>query len=284
MRLRASFFVLALAALVAFSACSNSGRLRYNSAEEAYNKGMAEMEDEDYDVAIKFFRGVFQYGRGNEWADDAQFHLAEAYEKQRRYRLAATEYERFTQLYRNNQRVPVAEFRRANMYFKDSPQYQLDQSASRKAIDYYQLFLQRYPQHELATTAQEHISELRNKLAHKKYAAGELYMRRRMYEAATEVYTSLFDQYPDTRWADDALYGAVRAFTVYAENSIASKQEERYRKAVENYDRLVQVFPESKLVQRAASFYKEAQDALDDIGAEKDAQSLAESGDGTSSE
>jgi outer membrane protein assembly factor BamD len=74
----------------------------------------------------------------------------------------------------------------------------------------------------------------------------------------------------------------VRAFVVYAENSIASKQEERYQKAVENYDRLVQVFPDSKLVQRAADLYKEAQDALDEIRAEKDAQPVAESGNGAS--
>jgi len=276
MRLPVSYFVAALATLLLFTACSGSQRLRYASAEEAYEKGMREFEDEDYDTAIKFFRAVFQYGRGNEYAADAQFRLAESYQNRKQYRLAATEYERFAQLYRSDQRVPVAQFRRANMYYRSAPQYQLDQSDSRKAITFYQIFIERYPQHELVGTAQQHVEELRGKLARKKYEAAQLYERRKMYEAAAQTYVSLFDTYPETKWADDALLGAIRSYVDYADNSVQSKQEERYREAVNNYERLAQLFPDSPRTKQAQSLYERAQTAINRLDrSQESSQSIA---------
>ncbi|NBC86516.1 MAG: outer membrane protein assembly factor BamD [Bacteroidetes bacterium] len=283
MRFRFFPLVAALAALILFTACSGNQRLRYSSAEEAYEKGMLEFRNEDYQTAVKFFRGVFQYGRGNDYAEDAQFRIAEAYEKQRRYLLAAAEYQRFAKLYAGSQRVPVAEYRRARMYYLSSPMYQLDQSDSRKAIELYQLFIERYPQHELVATAQEHIAELRGKLAHKKFEAAELYERRQMYEAAAKTYESLFDQYPETDWADDALYGAVRSYVDYADNSVRSKQDERYQKAVDNYQRLTQLFPESNKTRQAQSLFERARAQLDQLREQEESSESIAEGDSTES-
>lgn len=277
MRFRLSHAVALLTALLVLSACSGNNRLRYSSAQEAYEKGMAEFEDEDYEMAVRFFRAVFQYGRGNEYAEDAQFRLAEAREEQGRYLLAASEYERFAQLYRSSQRVPIAQFRQAKMYFKSSPQYQLDQSDSRQAIALYQLFIERHPQHELVAQAQQDITILRGKLAQKQYDAAKLYERRDMYEAAAQTYVSLFDTYPETEWADEALHGAVRAYVDFADNSIRSKQEERYQKALDNYQRLTQLFPDSPRTRQAQSLYSRAQSQIDALRKEEADQSLAES-------
>jgi len=278
MPFRLSHAVALLTALLVLSACSGGNRLRYSSAQEAYEKGLSEYEDEDYEMAVRFFRAVFQYGRGNEYAEDAQFRLAEAREQQRKYLLAASEYERFSQLYRSSQRVPIAQFRQANMYFKSSPQYQLDQTDSRKAIALYQLFIERHPQHELVSKAQEDIRILRGKLAHKKYDAAQLYERRDMYEAAAQTYVSLFDTYPETDWADDALLGAVRAYVDFADNSVRSKQEERYQNAIDNYQRLTQLFPDSPRTKQAQPLYARAQSRVDALQAEDEAQrSIAES-------
>lgn len=277
MRFRLSQAVALLVALLVLSACSGGDRLRYSSAQEAYEKGMSEFEDEDYEMAVRFFRAVFQYGRGNEYAEDAQFRLAESRERQGRYLLAASEYERFAQLYRSSQRVPIAQFRQAKMYFKSSPQYQLDQSDSRKAISLYQLFIERHPQHELVAEAQNDVRILRDKLARKKYDAAKLYERRDMYEAAAQTYVSLFDTYPETDWADEALHGAVRAYVDFADNSVRAKQEERYQMAIDNYQRLAQLFPDSPRTQQAQSLFARAQSRVDALQKEDAEQSLAES-------
>ena len=131
-----------LALLIAVAGCSGSNRLQHRSPEDAYQQGMQRFESGNYDEAIRFFRAVFSYGRANDWADDAQLQLARAYRNNRQYRLAATEYRRFGELYRNDERVPIAEYERAMSFFELSPRYQLDQTDTRQALSLFQLFQQ----------------------------------------------------------------------------------------------------------------------------------------------
>lgn len=264
-----------LAALVVVAGCSGSNRLQHRSPEDAYQQGMQRFENEDYDEAIRYFRAVFSYGRANDWADDAQLQMARAYRNNNQFRLAATEYRRFLELYRNDERVPTAEYERAMSYFELSPRYQLDQTDTRQALSLFQLFIDRYPNHELVPEAQEHITELREKLAHKKYEAATLYETRDMYRAAALTHEVVFDQYPETSWADDALLGAIRSYIEYSAQSVEQRQAERLQQAVENYNRLVQVFPDSPLLKEAEALYEDAQDRLAAI---EERQSLADNG------
>jgi outer membrane protein assembly factor BamD len=269
--------------LAGLAGCSGGNRLRHQSAEEAFNKGMAEYEDEDYERALRYFRAVFQYGRGSDWADDAQFYLGKTYTQQGKHLLAANEFQRFAQIYRGSQRVPEAEYERAMSYYRLSPQYQLDQTDTRTAISLFELFIERHPQHELVGQAQEHIQALRVKLARKRYAAGQLYEKREMWEAATQTYTSVFNLYPDTPWADDALYSALQAYIEYADRSVRGKQDDRLQKAITQYDRLQQLFPESKWTERAEPLHQEAQEKLERVRRAQQNQSSLASDRGTGS-
>ena len=261
----ALLFALALALLVG-AGCSGSSNLRYSSGQEAFKKGLTAYEGGDYERAIKYFRAVFNYGRDNEWADDAQLYLARAYREDERYLLAGSEYNRFLKLYRNDKRIPQAEYERAMAYYRLSPDYELDQSNTRRALSYFQLFTDRYPQHELTSEAEAKIEELRRKLARKQLAAARQYERRELWEAAAHAYASVFDQYPETRWVDNALLGAVRTNVEFAERSIQSKQADRYQRAVESYRQLNQIFPNSPLIDEANSYYETAISRLEALG------------------
>jgi outer membrane protein assembly factor BamD len=277
MRLSVCVSVLGLALLVGLVGCSGSQRVRHNSPKQAYEKGMEQFEQENYEKAIRYFRGVLSYGRGNRWGPDAQFHLAMAQRKRGKYLVAANEFKRFTQLYRNDPMVPRAEYEQARAYYARSPAYQLSQTDTRKAIELFQLFIDRYPDHDLVSEAKEQIDELRSKLAHKQYAAAELYERREMWPAATKSYETAFDQYPDTKWADDALLGALRTYIQYADQSVQEKQEERYQKAITQYDQLTQLFPSSPLLEQAHELRDEAQRKLEEVR-EQNRQSIAQEG------
>ena len=271
--------LLLVVVLVGLAGCGGGNRLRHQSAEEAFTQGRAAYESEDYEKALRYFRAVFQYGRGNEWADDAQFYLGKTYSQQNKHLLAANEFKRFAQVYRNSQRVPEAEYLRAMAYYNLSPQYQLDQTDTRTAISLFQLFMERHPEHERVEQAQKHIQDLRTKLARKRFTAGELYERREMWEAATQTYESVFDLYPDTPWADDALHSALRAYIEYADRSILGKQDDRLQKAIQQYNRLAQLFPESDLTKDAQSMYEEAQQKLARVREQQgDDSSLASDG------
>jgi len=277
MRLSVLVSALSLAVLVGLVGCSSGNKIDAGSPKTAYEKGMTEYEEGDYAKAVKYFQSVFNYGRGNEWAPKAQFQLAMAQRKREKHLVAANEFKRFTQLYRNNAKVPTAEFERAKSYYLRSPNYHLDQTDTKKAIELFQLFIDRYPDHQKVSEAKSKIDELQAKLAHKQYDAAQLYERREMWQAATQSYRSLFDQYPETPWADDALLGALRSYVEYANRSIERKQAERYQKALDQYAQLKQLFPNSPLLKEAKDHKAEAERKLERVQKrQQQQQSLAQ--------
>lgn len=265
MRSRLFIPVLLLITAIALAACSGTGRVRYASPEEAYERGFELYEQGRYERAIPYLQGVFDYGRATDVAADAQLYLGRSYFENGQYILAANEYSRFLGTYRNDPRAEAAEYERALSYYYLAPQYELDQTNTRQALTHLQLFLDRFPNSELKGEAEERIAELREKLAHKAFAAGEMYERRGYFEAAAIQFERVFDEYPDTQWADDALLGAMRSYIAFAERSIEARQPERLRKAIDNYDRLIQLFRDSPLVREAEVLYEQASAQLSQL-------------------
>jgi outer membrane protein assembly factor BamD len=253
--------------LVLTSACSNTSRVRYDSPKEAYTKGMKAFDDGRYRTATEYFQGVFDFGRTHEWAAESQLMLARSYSGAREYLLAANEFGRFIQIYRGDDRVPDAEFELAETFLDRSPAYDLDQNPTEAAINQFRLFISRNPNHDRVPEAQAQILALREKLAKKRISVGQQYERRGMYRAAAISYESVFDEFYDSDYADDALLGAMRAYFLYAKQSIAAAQAERLSKAMENYDRLIQIFPDSPLIKEAESVYDEARETLGPLSA-----------------
>ncbi len=254
---RSKRYLSVISALVLLG-CGGSGRLRYDSPKEAFDKGVALYEQGKYDRAAEYFRGVFDFGRTNEFAADAQLYLARSHAKNKELLLAANEYNRFVQLYRRDPRIAEAEFEYAMTFYHRSPPYQLDQRDSEKAIEQFQLFIDRYPTDERVADAEARILELSEKLARKRFESAKLYERRGLAEAAALTFVSVFDDYPGTKWADDALLGAIRNYLVFSEQSIRARQLERLALAIQNYDRLVQLFPDSPVISEAEPLYTEA--------------------------
>jgi outer membrane protein assembly factor BamD len=271
--MRTRFLGPLLLLALAGSGCSGSGRVSYEGPSDAFERGKALFEAEKYDSAIPYLQGVFDFGRTHEWAADAQLMLARAYRGNQEYLLAANEFTRFTQIFRSDPRVAQASYELAMTYYDRSPQYQLDQTDTEQAIAQFQLFMTRFPDHPLTDEAQVRIVELRDKLAHKRYEAATQYELRGYFEAAALTYESVFDDYYDTTWADDALLGALRAYTSFAKQSVAARQAERLRQAISNYDRLLQIFPDSPVLKEAESAYAEASGMLRAVTAEMESQS-----------
>ena len=246
--------------------CSGSGRISYSTPQEAFGKGRAFYEEGKYGLAIQYFQGVFSFGRTHQWAPDAQLYLARSYRENGEFLLAANEYERFTKIYRADARLPEANFEWAMTFFELSPESALDQTDTKRAIEEFQLFMTRFPENDLVNEAQEMIVELRSKLAKKQYDTAKLYERRELYEAAALSFEAVFDLYPDTPWAQQALLGAMSSYIAFSDQSITSRQPERLRAAIKNYDRLTQIFQDSPHLKEAEAMYKQAISRLKELG------------------
>ncbi|HYE95870.1 MAG TPA: outer membrane protein assembly factor BamD [Rubricoccaceae bacterium] len=254
--------LLCLLVLVGGAACGPSTPLTAAGPEEAYQRGMLAYEARRWDRAIEHFRAALDFGRTNEWADDAQFYLARAYYEDEQYLLSGTEYTRFIELYPNDPRVEEAAFERIRSYAALSPPYQLDQTDTETAIAYIRAFMTRYPTSTRTADLVAVLEELQEKLARKQYETGRLYERRELFEAAALSFEAVLEQFPTSPYADDALVGAIRAYIRFAEASIRERQAERYQRALDTYDRLVQLFPQSPLLPEAEALYARAHAGL----------------------
>jgi len=251
-----------IALVIMIAGCSGAGRLSHDSPQDAYEKGVNYFERGRYGRAAEYFQGVFDYGRTHEWAADAQLYLARSHFKNRDYILAASEYSRFSEIYRSDERVANAEFERAMTFYERSPKIELDQTTTRQGVEVFNLYIQRYSTHDSVNVAIQRVGELRRKLADKQFHAAKLYERRGLYEAAALSYEVVFDKYPDTPLADDALLGAMRCYIEFSEISVVERQPERLQKAITHYQRLVDLFPESELLGEAQAFGSQAERAL----------------------
>lgn len=246
--------------VLSFAGCRNKNLVRPgDSVSVAFEKGQKLYDKGAYGDAAEAFETVTRQGRETDLAAEAQYLLAESYYKRGLFLLSASEYERFILFYPQDDRTTEIEFKQALSYYKQSPRYKLDQSTTRKAIELFQLFNSKHPDSEFVTESANKIDELRSKLAQKNYEAASFYYRIESYEAASIYFNLTIDQYPESEWAELALVKQIHVFVDYASNSIEEKQRERYTKAVEAYEKFLQLFPESSM-REEAEIYKDMAD------------------------
>lgn len=258
--------LLISAATLFFASCQSDSLIRPgDSIEVAFEKAMNLYEQEEWSDAARAFETVVSIGRGTDIGQDAQYYLAESYFNNRRYLIAASEYERFVQFYPNSPRRVEVDFKQAKSYYHLSPRYRLDQEYTYRALEHFRLFNSRYPDSEFVTESSELISEMREKLARKQFSAGEFYKRTSRYNAAAVYYDIVIDDFPETSWAQLALVSQMESYILYAENSVRARQKERFEMALESYYTYLQLFPRGEHRAEMERLYERAQRGLTEV-------------------
>jgi len=260
-----TFFIVIIAAMALVSCRSKELIRPGDSLEVAFEKAMNQYENENYTEAANAFETVISIGRGTDFGQNAQYYLAESHYKNRRYLVAASEYNRYVQFYPNSPRREEVEFKQSLCYYHLSPRYRLDQSYTQQAIEGFRLYRSRYPESERSEEAAEYIAELREKLAHRDYNAAEFYFRTERYKSAAIYHDLVIDRFPETTWAEKALVKQIEAYILYAENSVPRRQEERFEEALDSYSTYLQLFPQGENRSRAEELYDRAISGLNEV-------------------
>lgn len=226
------------------SACGTRSHIQPgDTIEVAFEKSMNLYENERYRDAASSFEVVISLARGTDIGQDAQYYLAKSYFNNRDYLIAASEFNRYVAFFPRSARNEDAMFLEAYSYYRLSPRYNLDQTDTYNSIEKFQLFLNRHPDSDRAPEAAGHIDEMREKLSKKMYEAAEQYMRLRQYRSAALYFGMTLERFPETDYAELALVNQINAYVIYADNSVAARQAERYQKAVDAYETYMQLFP-----------------------------------------
>lgn len=221
---------LVLLALV-ISGCGSSEPTEQFSAEKRFAIGMRLFNAGEYLDAIEDFRIITLQFQGSTVADAAQYYLAESRYRREEFILAAYEYDQLVRTMPSSPFVAKARFKRAMCYYRLSPEYYLDQTYTRKAIDEFQSFIEYSPADSLVHDAEGKIMEMNTKLAEKDYNDGVIYMKMEYYSAAALTFEDVIEKYHDTPYAELAqLKKAEALFNRKKETEAMAELDTFYRK------------------------------------------------------
>ena len=223
-------------------------QLKYKKAVEYYEKG-------DCFKSLPLFEELMSYFRMTDKGEDVYYYYAKNQYCMGDYYLAGYYFKRFAKNFPNSSRAEECAFNSAVCYMKNSPEYNLDQSDTYKAIDEFQLFMNRYPNSELIDSCNVLIKDLRSKLELKSYEKAQLYFKMEKYRSARIAFNSTLEIFPDTKFREEILFMIVKTNYMYASNSIDSKKAERFEETINSYHIFVDSFENSKHRKIAESYF-----------------------------
>lgn len=227
----AAIAVLILIPLI-FGSCGSSkgSAIVTDDPEKAFFIAKSHYDKQDYLESIDDFNMIKLRFSGSNIIDKAAYYLGMSYYKREEYVLAVYEFENLLKSYPASSFTEDSKYMLAMCYYNLSPKYNLDQTYTRYAISEFQSFIELYPKSKYSADAERKLSELKNKLALKIYKSAELYFNLENYKSAIIYYDNLLEDFFDTDYADDALYGKIQALIIKKKYEDAKKEIERFKK------------------------------------------------------
>lgn len=260
---KGKFLILIVLTLSLFSSCDNYQRLlksnnldlKLERAKEYYNEG-------NYYKALPLFEELLSAYRGRPELEDIYYYYSYSHYGQGDYLIAAYNFKNFLSSFPTSKYAEDAQFMNAYSYYQLSPNPKLDQSNTLRAIDAFQLFINKYPGSAKVAEANELIAKMRRTMERKAFSGAMLYYDMEQYQAAAIAFENLLQDYPDTPESELVNLYIVKSYYDYARKSIESKQEERFRSAVEASKEFFNRYPESKFKKEVENINAAALQAL----------------------
>ncbi len=224
--------------LIVFYGCSSGVDTTNMTGQNRLSYAISLFNDEDYLEAINELQAILLQYPGSAISDDAQFYLAKSRFAREEYIMAAFEFSKLIKNMPASEFVPESQYMLADCYYELSPDYNLDQKYTRKAIQEFQAFIDFFPTDERVSDAEKKIDELNNKLAEKTYSIAGIYEKMDYLKAAIIYYDEVIDNYHDTPYAPLAMYNKINVLV----------EKDRNNDAITEIDKFIGKYPENKRV------------------------------------
>ena len=163
--------------------------------------------------------------------------------------------------YPKGQFAELARFYAGYGYYLDSPEPQLDQSETIKAIEELQAFLDYFPKSDKVAIAQNAIFELQDKLVLKELENAQLYYNLgsymgNNYESAVITAKNAIKTYPYSKYKEKLEMLILKSRFKEAQMSVDEKKEERFRTVIDEYYAYINDYPNSENRKEADNIFK----------------------------
>jgi len=254
MKIRPIIFIML--ALIVTSCGEYEKLLKSTDYELKRQKVFDYYDDGKYTRSIELLSQILPRFRATDQAEQLNWINAQAHFRIRDYMMAGQYYQEFADTYPGSNNAEEAAYLAALCQYYQSPRPELDQANTRKAIESFTIFMQRYPSSTRADDCKARILELQEKLVEKSYLSARLYYDLKEYRAATISLANSLKEYPDTKYREELMFLKLDALYLYAANSIAEKQVERYQTTLDEYYSFIEEFPESRFSKEVARIFE----------------------------
>jgi outer membrane protein assembly factor BamD len=178
------------------------------TAKQNYDKGLAELKEENYSEALRYFTYVKQKFPFSKYAALAELAAADTEFERGSYQESIDAYKSFLRLHPKHEKVEegYVSFRIAEAYVKEMPtdwflippSYEKDQSAVMDALREINTLIERFPDSKYLKRAREYRREVLSRLIDHEVFAARFYLKRGHPKGAILRIKEALRRYPDS--------------------------------------------------------------------------------------
>lgn len=228
---------------------------KYKMAQQYYYQG-------SYYRAQPLLEELITAYRGTDRAEDVYYLYSWCDYHLKAYSLASFHFKNFSTSFPTSKRVEDMDFMYAYCLYLESPNFSLDQINTRKALEAFQLFVNKHPGSSRIGECNRMMDIMRAKLERKSVESAMLFYRMEDYRAAAVMLRNTLTDYPDIDEREYLTFLVVKSYYNLAENSIDIRKEERYNETIRQYQELKEDYPNSVHLKEAANYATKAQQEL----------------------
>ena len=247
------FFVFA-------SSCTSKFLKIQKSTDIDYKLKMADtyFDNKKYELAQILYESVFPFIKGTARYEEYYYKFALSYYNDKDYLNAENLFKTFLENFPESKNAEDAEYLRAYCYYKQSPKAELDQTNTHKAINLFQAFLYARPNSSKDSLITELMTNLKLKLEDKDKKSAFVYYNLELYKASSVAFTTLSENYPDSKFADEYKYWVIVSLNQYTLTSLPEKQLDRNLKTLEEIKDFEERFQDSKYMSEVLNIKNKA--------------------------
>lgn len=218
-------------------------------------------EQKKYVQAATILEDCITIFKGKDKAEESLYLLAMSHYENRDYESAGSYFKLYYGRYPKGKYAELARFYSGYGYYLDSPDPQLDQSKTIKAIEELQGFLDYFPRSDKVSIAQNAIFELQDKLTLKQLQNAQLYYNLgtymgNNYESAIIVAQNAIKDYPYSKYKEDLEMIILKARFQEADLSVDERKVDRFREVIDEYYSFINNYPDSPNRNEAENIFK----------------------------
>lgn len=255
-------FALLVSSAVVLGACGEYVRVQKSTDPNVkFDYAQRAFEQRKYQQAATILKDCITMFKGTAKAEESLYLLAMSYYENKDYLNSGVYFQTYYSRYPKGKYAELARFFSGYGYYLDSPEPQLDQTGTIKAIEELQSFLDYYPRSEKVSIAQNAIFELQDKLTLKELQSAQLYYNLgsylgNNYQSAIIVARNAIKTYPYSKYKEDLEMLILKARYQEANMSIDERKAERYAEVVDEYYSFINNYPDSPNREEADNIFK----------------------------